>query len=237
VARPIHATVSAAALRHNYVTAQRAAPHARAYAVVKANAYGHGLGRVARALGDAADGYALVELEGAVALREMYAGPILLLEGFFQSNELRLIDQQVIRQTIASGEYPRASESDAAQLLSRIRTSRFGGSDARLTAELNRYGLTKAQLQEHLLWQLTVLRFIDERFRPGVQVADNDIRKYYDDHLAELKRQNPRDSSFEALEPKIRETLEGEGINKQFDEWLTAARGRTWIEFHERHTK
>jgi len=149
----------------------------------------------------------------------------------------RLIDQQVIRQTIASGEYPRASESDAAQLLSRIRTSRFGGSDARLTAELNRYGLTKAQLQEHLLWQLTVLRFIDERFRPGVQVADNDIRKYYDDHLAELKRQNPRDSSFEALEPKIRETLEGEGINKQFDEWLTAARGRTWIEFHERHTK
>jgi len=149
----------------------------------------------------------------------------------------RLIDQQVIRQTIASGEYPRASESEAAQLLSRIRTSRFGGSDARLTAELNRYGLTKAQLQEHLLWQLTVLRFIDERFRPGVQVADNDIRKYYDDHLAELKRQNPRDSSFEALEPKIRETLEGEGINKQFDEWLTAARGRTWIEFHERHTK
>ena len=93
MARPIHAAVSAAALRHNYMTAQRAAPHTRAYAVVKANGYGHGLLRVARALGPAADGFALVELDGAVQLREMYHGPILLLEGFFESHELREIDQ------------------------------------------------------------------------------------------------------------------------------------------------
>ncbi|HZZ91136.1 MAG TPA: alanine racemase [Usitatibacter sp.] len=91
MARPIHATVSAAALRHNYVTAQRAAPHARAYAVVKANAYGHGLPRVARALGAAADGFATLELDGAVALRQIYHGPILLLEGFFEPSELRAI--------------------------------------------------------------------------------------------------------------------------------------------------
>jgi alanine racemase len=91
VARPIHASVSAAALRHNYVTAQRAAPHARAYAVVKANAYGHGLMRVARALGAAADGFAILELDGAVQLREIYHGPILLLEGFFESTEIRAI--------------------------------------------------------------------------------------------------------------------------------------------------
>jgi len=110
VARPIHATVSAAALRHNYVTAQRAAPHARAYAVVKANAYGHGLGRVARALGDAADGFALVEIDGAVALREVYAGPILLLEGFFQSNELRLIDQHRLAFTVHAEEQLRVLE-------------------------------------------------------------------------------------------------------------------------------
>jgi alanine racemase len=93
VARPIHATVSAAALRHNYVTAQRAAPRSRAYAIVKGNGYGHGALRVARALGAAADGFGILEAEYAVALREMYQGPILLLEGFFESKELRLIDQ------------------------------------------------------------------------------------------------------------------------------------------------
>ena len=64
------------------------------WTVVKADAYGHGLLRVARALGDAVDGYALIELEGALALRE--AGcrlPILLLEGFYAAAELPLLVQ------------------------------------------------------------------------------------------------------------------------------------------------
>ena len=135
-------------------------------------------------------------------------------------------------QEIATGEYPRAHDSEATELVNQIRSSRFAGSDARLVSELNRYGLTKAQLQEHLLWQLTVLRFIDERFRPGVLVVDEDVRKYYDQHLAELRKQYPQGNSFETLEPKIRETLEGEEINKQFDDWLTASRSRIWIEFH-----
>jgi alanine racemase len=54
--------------------------------VVKANAYGHGLLRAAAALGDLADGFALLDLDEAVTLRE--AGirqPILLLEGFFEA--------------------------------------------------------------------------------------------------------------------------------------------------------
>jgi alanine racemase len=46
-----------------------------------------------RALGPAADGFALLELDGAVQLREIYHGPIVLLEGFFESTELRAIDE------------------------------------------------------------------------------------------------------------------------------------------------
>ncbi len=89
MARPIHAVVSAQALRHNYWAAKRHALRSRVYAVVKANAYGHGLQRVMRAL-DRADGFATVEIEGAVQLREGYAGPILLLEGLFAPAELEL---------------------------------------------------------------------------------------------------------------------------------------------------
>ncbi len=89
--RPLQATVSAAALRSNYAIAQRAARGARVYAVVKANAYGHGVERVTRAL-VRADGFATVELEGAVATRERgFAQPILLLEGFFEPAELPVI--------------------------------------------------------------------------------------------------------------------------------------------------
>ena len=88
MARPLTATIDLDALRHNLAVARRHAPRSRVLAVVKADAYGHGLLRAARALRDA-DGYALVELEGAVRLREAgYAHRIVLLEGFFEAREL-----------------------------------------------------------------------------------------------------------------------------------------------------
>jgi alanine racemase len=91
MSRPIQATVSVSALRHNYAVAKRAALQSRVFAVVKANAYGHGIERVTRAL-VRADGFATVELEGAVATRERgFAEPILLLEGFFAPGELPVI--------------------------------------------------------------------------------------------------------------------------------------------------
>jgi len=89
--RPTKATISLAALRHNYAAAKRAAPRSKVFAVVKANAYGHGIERVTRALAGA-DGFATVELEGAIALRQRgFAGPVLLLEGFFEASELPVV--------------------------------------------------------------------------------------------------------------------------------------------------
>lgn len=89
--RPTRATISAAALERNYAAARRAAPRSRILAVVKANAYGHGLERAARALAGA-DGFALVEIEGAVRLREGgFAREILLLEGFFEPSDLPVL--------------------------------------------------------------------------------------------------------------------------------------------------
>src|SRR5882762_10721208 len=89
--RPIRARIDSAALGHNLAAARRRAPHSRIWAVVKANAYGHGLARAARAL-SGADGLALIELDAALELRR--AGerrPILLLQGFFSPDELEPI--------------------------------------------------------------------------------------------------------------------------------------------------
>ncbi len=87
--RPIRAVIDLAALRHNYLLAKRCAGSARAFAVVKANAYGHGLGLALCALGDVADGFALLDLAEARALRAAgIAQPIVLLEGFFEPADL-----------------------------------------------------------------------------------------------------------------------------------------------------
>ena len=89
--RPIRATLDLSALRGNFAVARQHAGEARLWAVIKANAYGHGLMRAAEALDDLADGYALLDLDDAVALREAgYRQPILLLEGFFEADELPL---------------------------------------------------------------------------------------------------------------------------------------------------
>ncbi|WP_313074121.1 alanine racemase [Melaminivora sp.] len=88
--RPIHATIHTAALRANLERARAAAPDARVWAVVKANAYGHGIERVHEAF-LAADGFALLDLQEAERVRQLgWRGPILLLEGVFEPRDLEL---------------------------------------------------------------------------------------------------------------------------------------------------
>ena len=86
--RPLYAQINLAALEGNLARVRACAPGAQMLAVVKANAYGHGLARVLPALADA-DGLALLELDAALALREArFSRRILLLEGFFEASEL-----------------------------------------------------------------------------------------------------------------------------------------------------
>jgi alanine racemase len=88
MARPLVAQINLAALEANLAVARARAPGTQLLAVVKANAYGHGLERVLPAL-EEADGLALVELDAAVRLRDAhYTRRILLLEGFFEEAEL-----------------------------------------------------------------------------------------------------------------------------------------------------
>jgi len=89
--RPIRANIDAAALAHNLALARRHAGPAKIWAVLKANAYGHGLLRAARALQDA-DGFAVLDFIEAQQLREAgVAKPILMLEGPFKPSDVALL--------------------------------------------------------------------------------------------------------------------------------------------------
>jgi len=91
--RPIVATIDISALQHNLRVAKSRAPHAKAWAVVKAQAYGHGLARAVRAF-EEADGLALVEIDYAVQLRQLgWNKPIMLLEGFFDADDIAVLAQ------------------------------------------------------------------------------------------------------------------------------------------------
>jgi hypothetical protein len=145
----------------------------------------------------------------------------------------RLIDQQMIRQELAAEGYSRASDDDADELEKQIVRNRYQGSSPQFQSALQRYGLNEKQFHEQLLWQLTVLRFIDQRFRPGVLVTDEEIAAYYQEHLAEIRRESPQNYTLEAVSARIRQTLESQRVDKDFDAWLTQMRHQNRIEFRE----
>ena len=88
MSRPILATIHLAALRHNLGRLRQCVPDARVWAVVKANAYGHGIERVFEGL-RGADGFAMLDLTEAQRIRSLgWRGPILLLEGIFDVRDL-----------------------------------------------------------------------------------------------------------------------------------------------------
>ena len=78
-------------MSHNLQVAREHAAHSKVWAVIKANAYGHGLLRAAQAF-EAADGYAVLDFLEALQLRNAgVVKPILMLEGFFEPNDLPLL--------------------------------------------------------------------------------------------------------------------------------------------------
>jgi hypothetical protein len=144
----------------------------------------------------------------------------------------RLIDQVFIRREIQLGDYPRATWEEADQQLDRLKKERYKTQDA-LQSAIHRYGLVEPDLRFEFHWQLTVLRFIDLRFKPAVLVTDEEIQKYYREHQAALRRANPGKNSLDDLRDQIRDILAGEKVNEQFFAWLDDQRKSNKVEFYE----
>lgn len=91
--RPIHARIHPGAVQHNLEVVRQRAPDSRVWAVVKANAYGHGIEHIYPAL-QAADGIALLDLDEAVRVRQLgWKKPVLLLEGIFNHADAKTADE------------------------------------------------------------------------------------------------------------------------------------------------
>jgi alanine racemase len=98
--RPIEALIHTDALAHNVARARRAAPDAKVWAVVKADAYGHGIERAYAGL-QGADGFALLDLAEAERVRALgWRGPVLLLEGCFEPRDLELCSRLNLWHTV-----------------------------------------------------------------------------------------------------------------------------------------
>ncbi len=142
-----------------------------------------------------------------------------------------LIDQVFIRQEIRIGDYPIATTEEANQQLEQLEKQRFH-SEAALTADLSKYDLTLPDLREQFRWQLTVLDFIDARFKPAVLITEDSVDQYYKAHLPQLRKDNPKATEAQ-LREAARDTLTEEQVNKLFFAWLDQHRHDAKIRFLE----
>lgn len=143
----------------------------------------------------------------------------------------RLIDQAFIRREIRIGDYPTATLEEADADIKSIAKKKYG-SQAAMDAALARYGLTEADLQMHLQWQLSVLKFVDARFKPAAYISDDEVNKYLQSHEQDLKRAHPAATDAE-LRSDVQSTLAGERENKLFFDWLDEQRKDAKIQFLE----
>jgi alanine racemase len=141
--RPISAAISLPALTHNLnVVKQRLHVEAQAsslaapmiWAVIKADAYGHGIESAVAAF-SAAQGLAMLDINEAVRCREAgWVGPIMLLEGFFEPADLDVLDRYHLTTVIHS--------RDQLDMLSRVRLTRRLDAFLKLDSGMNRLGFT-----------------------------------------------------------------------------------------------
>ena len=145
----------------------------------------------------------------------------------------RMVDQALIRSELEASRYPPPSMDDTEIALHEER-ARYGN-DAAYRKALADYGIDEADLKARLQWQLTLVRFIDIRFRPGVQVSDEEIRKYFDEELkpALLRAHPDQTPSLDEHRAEIEQTLTGQAADQQVEQWLKEARRRTHIQYHD----
>lgn len=145
----------------------------------------------------------------------------------------RMVDQVLVRNELEASRYllPSAADVDAAikELKSRY------ADEAAYRRALAEYGVSEEDLRTRLLWQLTLLRFIDVRFRPGIQITDDEIRDYFNQHLRAIYMQaHPGQTpSLDDYRESVEQTLISQSANRQVEEWLKEARRRTRIQYHE----
>jgi peptidyl-prolyl cis-trans isomerase SurA len=146
----------------------------------------------------------------------------------------RMVEQKLVRRELESSRYPTPQPNDVLPALDEFK-KRFYPNQGDFEHALAQYGITEQNVKDELLWQRTLLEFIEVRFRSGVQVTDRQIQDYFDKVVAPAARAaHPgQPVSLADYRDQIELTLTGRGEDREMDSWLKEARRRTEIVYHE----
>ena len=164
-----------------------------------------------------------VELRLRLSAFQNGAKPALTLEAR-RAASAQLLDQKLVEREMNVGHYPRLSDEGRKQLLQAYAEQYFQGDAAALGRALAAEGLAVSDLEDDLARQEDLLTFLNLRFRPAVQVSDQDIRAYFG---TKTNGQVP----FNEMRAQIEKLLTNQRADADLDAWLKEQRKRTRIEY------
>ena len=146
----------------------------------------------------------------------------------------RMVEQALIRKELESSRYPVPTLQEIEPEYQAFRARHYPD-PAVFAQALQKAGITEQDLKQELVWQQAFTQFLDVRFRPGAQVTDADIEKYFNDVVAPLARQaHPgQPVNLADYRHEIEAKLSGDRANDEMDRWLTEVKRRTQIVFHD----
>lgn len=137
----------------------------------------------------------------------------------------RLIDRLLIQREMDLTRFPAPAPGEAARMLEQLKQDRF--SETQFHQALAAYEIGEETLRQYLLRQAAVLRFIEVRFRPEVQVSEAELEECY-------QKRNPNTQpAIEEVREQCEEALVAAGVDKAVDRWLRDARERARIVYRE----
>jgi hypothetical protein len=142
----------------------------------------------------------------------------------------RLIEQSLVKRDMELSHYPLPPETVVDEPLRKIEQGYT--TPAAYRNALLASGITEEGLKHRLLWQETLERFIEFRFRNAIQISDTDIQAYYQEQLPKWQQQ--KDKPVPALED-ARETIEQvlteKRIDEALDKWLAETRKQVAVKY------
>ena len=146
----------------------------------------------------------------------------------------RMVEQKLIQLELANSRYPLPTAAELAPAIEQFKKEHFP-IEAAYQQALAQYGITEEDFQELLLWQRTLLLFVEVRFESSAQVTEPEIQDYFEKTVkpaAELAHPG-QPVALDDFREQIEQKIAGQRADKQMDSWLNEARKRVEIVYHD----
>jgi peptidyl-prolyl cis-trans isomerase SurA len=145
----------------------------------------------------------------------------------------RLIDQELLREQMTSADFRHATDAEVAARIAEARKQYPQAStDNGWQSLLASYHITAKDIFAHVQQQIDLMRLVDARLRPAVQIDAKSIEAYYrDQFVPKLKQAGASEVPLAEVSSKIRELLTQEKVSEMLISWLQTLRSEGQVHF------